>query len=141
MIYHDVVGPVCSPQLVEHRQLPMCAADVLALPLACAQTWRDDWAAWAAAGVPGPDLSNLTAYESRAYMFDAALSGQAVILADARMTAADEKAGRLVSLCADNVERPHGIYVVSRRRSTDPRLVKFTRWLQQTAAERTGAKP
>ncbi|MEY8096332.1 hypothetical protein AB9F29_02795 [Falsihalocynthiibacter sp. S25ZX9] len=40
-------------------------------------------------------------------MFDAALSGQAVILADSRMTAADVAAGSLVRISPIEVDR-HG---------------------------------
>ncbi|AML53007.1 hypothetical protein [Falsihalocynthiibacter arcticus] len=76
---------------------PLSAGAILALPLASGRRWREDWSAWAKAS--GSKLANperVIAYESRAFMFDAALSGQAVILADLRMTAADVAVGSLV---------------------------------------------
>lgn len=134
LIYRDLIRPVCAPQLVQNAELPMAAEDILDLPLACAHNWPEDWAAWAHASGEGSHRSiNATTYESRAFMFDAALSGQAVILADERMTHADEQAGRLVHLSTQTVERPHGIFVVSRARSSDPRVDAFVDWLRQEA--------
>jgi LysR family glycine cleavage system transcriptional activator len=67
-------------------------------------------------------------------MFDAALSGQAVILADLRMTAADVAAGSLVHLSPIKVDRPQGLYVVSETTpNPNPRLQVFTTWLAQQA--------
>ena len=90
---------------------------------------------WAeAAGSEISDPSKITEYDSRAFMFDAALSGQAVILADLRMTAADVAAGSLVQLSQIMVDRPQGIHVVSEATpNADPRLQVFTSWLEQQA--------
>ncbi len=134
LIYRDLIRPVCAPQLVKGVKLPMTADDIFDLPLACAQNWPEDWGAWAkAAGARNQDGVVAVTYESRAFMFDAALSGQAVVLADARMTQADEQAGRLVHLNPHTVERPHGIFVVARERNSDPRLDLFVDWLRQEA--------
>lgn len=134
-ICNDVVSPVCAPQLIEGRKLPLSVQDILAMPLACGARWREDWSAWAMAA--GADLSNpeeIVEYESRAFMFDAALSGQAVILADSRMTAADVAAGSLVPLSPIKVERPQGLYVVSEATpSPNPELQVFTNWLEHQA--------
>ena len=73
-------------------------------------------------------------YESRAFMFDAAISGHAVVMADLRLTAADERAGRLVPLNPLTVERPQGIYLVTRERNADPRLDLFLEWLKHEAS-------
>lgn len=133
LIYRDLLGPVCAPQLVAERQLPLSPDDILGLRLASASRWRDDWTAWAeAAGARIPHTPDIIEYESRAFMFDAALSGSAVILADRRMTAADEAAGRLVPLHPLAVERPQGMYLVrGASRGDDPRLALFVDWLRQ----------
>ena len=135
LICNDVVSPVCAPQLITGLQLPLSAQDILDLPLACGGRWREDWLAWAHASgskIANPD--KIIEYESRAFMFDAALSGKAVILADLRMTAADETAGSLVRLSQMKVERPQGLYVVSEAKpSPDPRLQVFKNWLEQQA--------
>ena len=135
LICNDVVSPVCAPQLINQRQLPLAAQDILDLPLACGARWREDWLAWAnASGAKIPNPENIFEYESRAFMFDAALSGQAVILADVRMTAADLAAGSLVQLSPIKVDRPQGLYVVSEETpNPNPRLQVFTTWLTQQA--------
>jgi LysR family glycine cleavage system transcriptional activator len=135
LICNDVVRPVCAPQLVEGRRLPLAAQDILELPLACGKRWREDWMVWAhAAEVKIAEPRRIIEYESRAFMFDAALSGQAVILADSRMTKADEAAGSLVQLSPIKVDRPQGIYVVSQvTPNPDPRLVLFENWMKQEA--------
>ncbi len=126
LIYRDLIRPVCAPQLVQGLKLPMAANDILGLPIACARNWRDDWRDWARkAGAEIGEGRNIVEYESRAFMFDAALSGQAVILADLRMTAADEHAGRLVHLNPLTVERPQGIHVVTGERKSDPRVARL----------------
>lgn len=135
LIYRDQLRPVCAPQFVEGRQFPLSPIDILGLRLASASRWRDDWTAWAkAAGAELPHAPDIIEYESRAFMFDAALSGNAVILADRRMTAADEAAGRLIPLHPLMVARPQGMYVVRHAsRGNDPRLALFMGWLQQQA--------
>ncbi len=134
LIFRDLIRPVCAPQLVKGIKLPMAADDILDLPLACAQNWAEDWAEWAkSAGARNRGDVETIKYESRAFMFDAALSGQAVVLADSRMTQADEQAGRLVHLSSQTIERPHGIFVVARGRSIDPRVDLFVDWLRQEA--------
>lgn len=137
LIYHDIVSPVCAPKLINGRQLPLSARDILDLPLACGGRWREDWLAWAKeSGVEVTHPEQIVEYESRAFMFDAALSGQAVILADFGMTAADEAAGSLVRLSPITVKRSQGIYVVSEAKpNPDPRLQVFANWLQQQASE------
>jgi len=140
LIYRDRVRPVCAPQLVTDRALPLTPVDLLKLPLACAKFWRDDWAVWAeATGINIAQARNLVEYESRAFMFDAALCGNAVILADLRMTAADEAAGRLVHLHPLALDRPQGIYMAtSAGRPANPHLTVFTNWLRQEASSVDG---
>lgn len=132
LIFRDRVRPVCAPQLVDSIGLPMEPEAILGLPLACARQWRDDWPTWAKAAGAAHSIDAVT-YDSRAFMFDAALSGQSVILADPRMTSADEQAGRLVHLNPLAVERPHGIHVVTVRRNADPRIDLFAEWLKNEA--------
>ncbi|MEP4294427.1 MAG: LysR substrate-binding domain-containing protein [Rhizobiaceae bacterium] len=135
LICSDVVTPVCAPQLVNERKLPLATNDILSLPLACGARWREDWMAWAkASGSKIANQEKIIEYESRAFMFDAALSGQAVILADLRMTAADVAAGTLIRLSPIVVNRPQGLYVVSAELpNPNPMLQVFTNWLEQQA--------
>ena len=134
-IYCDCISPVCAPQLVEAYNLPLPPEQVVKLPLACANRWQGDWEAWAAAaGIPLSRDIDCVEYDSRAFMFDAALSGKAVILADQRLTAADEAAGRLVKINPLSVTRPQGIHLVfDRRRMLDPDIATFAQWLREEA--------
>ncbi len=132
-IFHDEIRPVCATQLVEGRRLPLVAREVLALPLASARNWPEDWQAWAEATDAGSVPKDITSFDSRAFMFDAALSGHAVILADRRLTQADETAGRLIALHPQTVTRPQGLFLVTGTRQPDPSLVAFAEWLRGEA--------
>jgi LysR family glycine cleavage system transcriptional activator len=134
LVFHDTLRPVCAPQLIEGRALPLAPDDVLSLPLASAKNWPDDWTAWAEA--TGSALTRDTAphqYESRAFMFDSALSGQAAILADPRMTSADQKAGRLVCLTERSVQRSQGIHIVTATSAMGRKVRAFADWMKAEA--------
>ncbi|MEM1302593.1 MAG: LysR substrate-binding domain-containing protein [Pseudomonadota bacterium] len=134
LVFRDTLRPVCAPQLVEGRTLPLAVDDILSLPLASAKNWPDDWTAWATAtgSVSAQDLVPHQ-YESRAFMFDSALSGHAVILADPRMTSADEKAGRLVCLTERSVQRSQGIHIVTATSEMGRRVRAFADWMRAEA--------
>lgn len=134
LVFRDKLRPVCSPQLVGERALPLSPAEVLRLPLAAARNWPDDWSAWAGAvRARLPGSAKIHQYESRAFMFDSALSGQAVILADARMTGVDERAGRLLCLNESCVDRPQGIHIVSASAAVGRKVRVFTDWMKAEA--------
>ncbi|MEL7149624.1 MAG: LysR substrate-binding domain-containing protein [Pseudomonadota bacterium] len=134
LVFRDTLRPVCAPQLVETRTLPLAPNEVLRLPLASSKNWPDDWDAWAeaAGSTLAPELVPHE-YESRAFMFDSALSGQAVILADPRMTSADEKVGRLVRLNEYSVERPQGIHIVTAASEIGRKVRAFADWMRAEA--------
>ena len=74
-------------------------------------------------------------HESSAFAFDAALSGNAVCLADVQLTAPDEAGGTLVRLHPLTIERPRGIHLVYPKTAfPDPRLAAFADWLKEEAA-------
>jgi DNA-binding transcriptional LysR family regulator len=97
--------------------------------------WPGDSAHWfAEAGLPPRSAVSPVAYETRALVFDAVLSGQAMAIFDVRMTAVDEARGRLLRLHPLTVERPQGIHVAfPRRRLANPRMEAFAAWLEQEA--------
>jgi len=134
-IHRDRLGPVCAPTAIAGASPPLALADLAALPLHGARGFADDWPAWfAAAGLDGPPPAPRL-HESRAFAFDSALSGHGLCLADIRMTAADEAAGRLVRPHPVTVERPQGLHlVVPRGRGSDPRIARFAAWLRDEAA-------
>lgn len=134
LVFHDTLRPVCAPQLVEGLTLPLAPDDILSLPLASAKNWPDDWTVWANA--TGSALAQSLAphqYESRAFMFDSALSGHSAILADPRMTEVDERAGRLVCLTEHCVQRPQGIHIVTAASEVGRKLRIFADWMKAEA--------
>ncbi|MBS3824902.1 MAG: LysR family transcriptional regulator [Wenzhouxiangellaceae bacterium] len=135
LIHRDCVGPVCAPQMIGEAALPMDPAAIRALPLATTRQWRGEWAAWfTALDVPVDTSEPRVEYDSRALAFDAALSGNAVCLADIRLTGAVEAAGHLVRLHPFTLEREQGIHAVwPAGKRTDPRLTAFADWLEDEA--------
>lgn len=134
LIFRDRLRPVCAPQLIGAKTCPMAPDDILALPLASAKNWPDDWATWAEkAGAKMQKTNAPVQYDNRAFMFDSALSGQAVILADSRMTQVDERAGRLVCLTENSVSRPQGIHVVTAPSDVRRKVQVFTDWMKAVA--------
>ncbi|PQO24146.1 XRE family transcriptional regulator [Rhodobacteraceae bacterium WD3A24] len=143
-VHRDVVGPVAAPQYVAGRELPLSLEALKGLRLVAAAGWEADWAAWfAAAGdaaAPEPGRLDLMTLESRAFVFDTALSGNGVCLADIRMTAVDEAAGRLVRLHPATAELAQGIHVVHRAGiRPDPRVLAFADWLREEAEAGAGS--
>jgi LysR family glycine cleavage system transcriptional activator len=135
-IYRDRVGPVAAPDLIGALAPPLPVEALAALPLATTRHWQADWQDWfAAAGLPsGPEARPLV-FDSRALVFDAVLSGQAMAIFDTRLTARDEERGRLRRLHPLVVARPQGIHVaVPKGRGADPRIEAFVAWLRHEAA-------
>jgi LysR family glycine cleavage system transcriptional activator len=134
-IYRDCVGPVAAPELVADMTPPLSVEALAALPQAMTSQWPGDSAHWfAEAGLPPRSAVSPVAYETRALVFDAVLSGQAMAIFDVRMTAVDEARGRLMRLHPLTVERPQGIHVAfPRSRLANPRMEAFAAWLEQEA--------
>lgn len=134
LIHEDRIGPVCAPQLVAGRNLPLAAEEIAALPLASTARWRQEWAGWfAAAGCDG-EAAAVTEHDNRALAFDAALAGHAVCLADLRLTGSAEAAGNLVRINPLTIDLPQGIYVVYPETARpDPRVLAFADWLKGEA--------
>lgn len=137
LIYRARVGPVAAPDLIGDWETPLSVAALARLPLATTRHWQGDWRDWfAAAGLPSGPVAEPVVYESRALVFDAILSGQAMAIFDVRLTAADESKGRLARLHPLIVERPQGIHVaVPRSRGADPRIAAFVAWLRSEAGQ------
>jgi LysR family glycine cleavage system transcriptional activator len=121
----------------------MAPSDIQRLPLATTQQWRGEWTAWfAALGAPADAPEPRLEYDSRALAFDAALSGNAVCLADIRLTGAAEAAGQLVRLHPFNLRRDQGIHAVwPAGKRADPRMRAFADWVAQEARAAGGDDP
>jgi len=137
LIHTDRIGPVCAPFHVRGMDLPLSPERIARLDLATSRNWQEDWQHWfrAAGHAPPGDLS-LQVHDNRALAFDAALSGNAVCLADVRLTASAEAAGSLVRLSPVTIERSQRIHLVYPETSRpDPRVLAFGEWLRDEAAQ------
>lgn len=134
-IYRDCVGPVAAPELIGEMSPPLGLEALAALPQVTTSQWPGDWEHWfAEAGLSPQTKVSPVVYESRAFVFDAVLSGHAMAIFDIRMTALDEARGRLVRLHPLTVERPQGIHIAfPQSRLADPRIEVFANWLKQEA--------
>lgn len=137
LIFRDAIGPVCAPRYLAGRDWPLEAREIAELDLAITRGDTQDWLDWfAAAGLPLPAALRTVEHENSGYTFDAALSGNAVCLADVRLTASDEAGGTLLRLHPLTIDRQRGIHLVYPESAfSDPRLAAFANWLKEEAAE------
>jgi DNA-binding transcriptional LysR family regulator len=120
--------PVCSPELLErHTSLD----DLSALPVIADKTSMLDWPLWLEhAGLdPTVRLSGPT-YSDASLAFDAAISGQGMLLAADMMSADAVSDGRLVRPFALSVTGPSGYFLATAKGRRPPRkLTTFRDWL------------
>lgn len=132
LVHTDRIGPVCAPHRVTNMDLPLSPARIAGLPLVTTRSWRKEWHQWfQATGYRPAGSLDIEVHENRALAFDAALSGNAVCLADIRLTAAAEATGSLVRLSPVTIEPSRGMYLVYPETSRpDPRVLALAEWLR-----------
>jgi LysR family glycine cleavage system transcriptional activator len=137
LIYRDVISPVCAPDMVAGRRLPLDAAEIVKLPLATTKAPESDWARWLeAAGVPIPDDAEFLRLDNRAIALDYALVGNGVAMADLRMIPFELASGSLVRLHPLAVTWDRSMYLVRPKSAFgDPRLAVFLDWLRQISED------
>ncbi|WP_291830077.1 LysR substrate-binding domain-containing protein, partial [Bosea sp. (in: a-proteobacteria)] len=120
--------PVISPEIAHRLTTP---ADLATVPVIRDTTTMLSWDAWlGAAGVPGVALNGPT-YDDPALAFDAAISGQGVLLAVDEMSADAVSDGRLKRPFETVVESGVGYwFVVADGRREPPRVKAFREWLR-----------
>lgn len=120
--------PVCAPELLaRYGKLP----DLAQTPVIADQTSMLDWPVWLAeAGLdPAQKLSG-PVYSDASLAFDAAISGQGVLLAADMMSADAVSDGRLVRPFAHPVRGARGYYLATAKGQRETRKVqKFRDWL------------
>lgn len=122
--------PVCAPQLRDRLRKP---ADLLTVPVIEDRTSMLEWALWLkAAGLdPATPLSG-PVYSDASLAFDAAISGQGVLLAADMMTADAVSDGRLVRPFRLPVEGQRGYYLAAAKGRREPTKLKlFRSWLEE----------
>ncbi len=121
--------PVCSPLLLDRLKRP---ADLAHVPVIEDETSMLDWPLWLqAAGLdPAMTLAG-PPYSDASLAFDAAISGQGVLLAADMMSADAASDGRLVRPFALPVHGAHGYFLATARGRREPKKLKLFRdWLE-----------
>ncbi|GLQ53391.1 LysR substrate-binding domain-containing protein [Devosia nitrariae] len=120
--------PVCAPPLAERLRSP---ADIAHIPVIRDEAAMVSWAQWwATAGIAHPPEVHGPAYTDPSLAFDAAISGQGVLLAVDMMAADAISDGRLAAPFDLAVESPLGYWLAVAESRRDSRKVKALRdWL------------
>ncbi len=143
-LFHNIIVPVCSPRLLASGKPLREPRDLLHHTLAHIEwsrqgvTWPN-WRMWmAAAGINDFDDSNTIVFGTSSNAVDAAMTGDAVALADFAMVANDLSEGRLVRPFELSIKVPSEFayfLVYPEQTAQDPRITAFRDWiLNETAA-------
>ena len=121
--------PVCTPELAKDIKTPL---DLTKVPVITETTSMLSWADWfRAAGVPELPALHGPILTDSALAFDAAISGQGVLMAVDMMTADAVSDGRLVRPFPMAVKSDMGYWLVVADNKREPRKVKlFREWLR-----------
>lgn len=133
LLHSDVSAPLCAPDYVAEKPLPLPPSDIARMTLACVAGREYEWQHWfTAVGFSPQKPLRLVPYENRARALDLALSGHGACLADIRLLADDLEAGHLVRLHPHAAVQDMGMYVVFPQTSQpDPRVLALAEWLKQ----------
>lgn len=120
--------PVCSPMLLGRLGT---AAELARVPVIADQTSMLDWSRWLNAAALDPTLPlSGPVYSDASLAFDAAISGQGVLLAADMMTADAVSDGRLVRPFDLPVTGERGYFLATAKGRREPRKLRLFRdWL------------
>jgi LysR family glycine cleavage system transcriptional activator len=137
LLHRDMLAPVCAPELVAGRRLPLDPAEIVQMPVALPPGAALDWANWQQAmGAEGALSGPIQRMENRAIAIDYLTLGYGVALYDLRFAAHELATGKLVRLHPSTIEGQNGIYLVSLHAATpDPWLLAFGTWLAGVAGQ------
>jgi LysR family glycine cleavage system transcriptional activator len=135
-LHDDKIAPVCAPQLVARKKLPLAAGAISEMPLAATSGQVHDWVNWfGAAGLRCQTVTPAVEYGDRALTLDFAIAGNGVALADIRFAQTDILAGHLVQIHPLTIKRPQGMYLVYLKSPhPDPRVLAFGDWILEEVA-------
>ncbi|KRA96633.1 hypothetical protein ASD83_16190 [Devosia sp. Root685] len=125
--------PVCAPELL--RRYPNMA-ELGKIPVIADQTSMLDWPLWLGAAGFDPNLKlSGPVYSDASLAFDAAISGQGILLAADMMSADAVCDGRLVRPFEKPVQSTYGYYLATARgRRESKKLKLFRDWLAEEVA-------
>lgn len=122
--------PVCSPLIRDRVKSP---ADLARVPVIADQTSMLDWPAWLKKAGLDPQMPlNGPVYSDASLAFDAAISGQGVLLAADMMTADAVSDGRLIRPFDLPVAGKRGYFLATAKGRREPKKLGFFRdWLAE----------
>lgn len=129
--------PVCAPALRERLKRP---ADLANVPVIADQTSMLDWPAWLAAAGLDPKMQfSGPVYSDASLAFDAAISGQGVLLAADMMTADAVSDGRLLRPFGLPLRGRRGYFLALAKGRREPKKLKLFRdWLAEEVPASAG---
>lgn len=131
LIFRDLTTPVCAPELVKGRALPLEPKDIAAMPYATSPGADRDWQNWCKAHrLANPARPTPIRLENRAVVLDFLLTGGGVAMTDLRFAVLELQRGQLVRLHHDAIDGVNGTYLVWPKTPVpDPKLTAFGDWL------------
>ncbi|MDX1724510.1 MAG: LysR family transcriptional regulator [Pseudomonas sp.] len=140
LLFHEEVFPVCSPQLLKGRDLPLAPTALAELPLLHLRPemrsrwfdWNGLFRAFSIAETPSPGMLR---FDNYTLLIQAAIAGQGVAIGWRHLV--DELLAQelLCRVCAGEVRSDFGYYVVLPERKRRQRLTQyFVDWLRAELA-------
>lgn len=130
----DLPGPVSPPQRLEDLRHHILLHD----DSPDGDPGCPDWRIWLrAAGIDGPAGIGDLHFDQSSLVLEAAIAGQGIALAKARLAEADIAAGRLIRLFGDSRRMHFAYHFLSLpHKAEDPAVTAFRDWLRTEAAAR-----
>ncbi len=141
LLMHDVMIPVCSPQLVSSGRVRLSEPkDLLGCTLLQTATRAEAWPGWFAAfGISSPQTRQGPAFGHFFMAMQAAMDSQGVALVPRVLAEGDLAAGRLVQPVREEAESDGAYYILCRRQQFDaPAIRTFRTWLLAECAAAPG---
>jgi len=130
----DEVFPVCSPGLVQSKDLPLDAGELIRFPLLAHAVAPQDWMEWGGwfheIGAALSERPRLVAFDSYPLAIQAAVTGQGIALGWRRTTAGLIAEGKLMRPCKEVATRPAELSVYrGTARHQHPMTDQLIAWL------------
>ncbi|MDO6459613.1 LysR substrate-binding domain-containing protein [Granulosicoccaceae sp. 1_MG-2023] len=138
-LFDSKLVPVCSPQLLEGKQVPLQPEDLLAYPLLQVYTEGWSWDDWFNQTTISGRISTKSriVIDTLAVALEMAIRGEGIALVNGPSADDDLKSGRLIKPVAQSVDSLGEWGVICRQdMRNDTRVAAFVDWLIEVAANR-----
>lgn len=125
-VHHDLVTPLCAPDLIAGEDLPLSPQRISEMKLATARGFEDSWRLWLAEAGCADCRPEFVEFENRALATEYALAGHGACLPDLRVMRLELESGQLVRLHPLDLTLASGIHLAyPQTPHADPRLRLF----------------